>query len=171
MKELRCEDSELSLLLVDDNQIREINRTYLKRDRSTNVISFAMTEGEFGAHQSAAPWGYRPFRRNGTLATQQRNVSISWMKWSFFSSTASSISSDMNMKTPRRRSEKMKKRERELFSLLRHYQSGLKISLLFDHDHLPGIDVVLSASFVQLTQLIERHVVLAGDLVESCRLF
>jgi probable rRNA maturation factor len=49
MKELRCEDGDLSLLLVDDDQIREINRTYLKRDRSTNVISFAMTEGEFGA--------------------------------------------------------------------------------------------------------------------------
>lgn len=48
MKELRCEEGDLSLLLVDDNQIREINRTYLKRDRSTNVISFAMTEGEFG---------------------------------------------------------------------------------------------------------------------------
>lgn len=49
MKELCCEDGELSLLLVDDDQIREINRTYLKRDRSTNVIAFAMTEGEFGA--------------------------------------------------------------------------------------------------------------------------
>jgi probable rRNA maturation factor len=49
MKELCCEDGELSLLLVDDDQIREINRTYLKRDRSTNVISFSMTEGEFGA--------------------------------------------------------------------------------------------------------------------------
>jgi probable rRNA maturation factor len=49
MKELHCEDGELSLLLVDDDQIREINRTYLNRDRSTNVISFSMTEGEFGA--------------------------------------------------------------------------------------------------------------------------
>jgi probable rRNA maturation factor len=49
MKELCCEDGELSLLLVDDDRIREINRTYLKRDRSTNVISFSMSEGEFGA--------------------------------------------------------------------------------------------------------------------------
>lgn len=49
MKDLCCEDDELSILLVDDDQIREINRTYLKRDRSTNVISFSMTEGEFGA--------------------------------------------------------------------------------------------------------------------------
>ena len=47
MRELRCEESELSLLLVDDDQIREYNRTYLKRDRPTNVISFSMREGEF----------------------------------------------------------------------------------------------------------------------------
>ena len=47
MKELQCDESELSLLLVDDDQIREFNRTYLKRDRSTNVISFSMREGEF----------------------------------------------------------------------------------------------------------------------------
>jgi len=49
MKALNCEDGELSLLLVDNDQIREFNRTYLKRDRSTNVISFSMREGEFGA--------------------------------------------------------------------------------------------------------------------------
>ncbi len=47
MKELCCEDGELGLLLVDDDRIREFNRTYLKRDRSTNVISFSMHEGEF----------------------------------------------------------------------------------------------------------------------------
>ncbi|MBM4315756.1 MAG: rRNA maturation RNase YbeY [Deltaproteobacteria bacterium] len=47
MKELGCRESELSILLVDDEQIRELNRIYLKRDRPTNVIAFAMTEGEF----------------------------------------------------------------------------------------------------------------------------
>jgi probable rRNA maturation factor len=47
-KELGVEDSEVSLLLVDDAQIREINKNYLHRDRPTNVISFAMTEGAFG---------------------------------------------------------------------------------------------------------------------------
>jgi len=45
LKELRCDDRELSLLLVDDAQIREINRNYLKRDHSTNVISFSMPRG------------------------------------------------------------------------------------------------------------------------------
>ncbi len=34
------------MLIVDDARIREINRDYLGKDRPTNVISFAMQEGE-----------------------------------------------------------------------------------------------------------------------------
>lgn len=45
---LGCGEKELSLVLVNDRQITEINRDYLGRDKPTNVISFAMTEGEFG---------------------------------------------------------------------------------------------------------------------------
>lgn len=41
-----CPDAELSVLIVDDEQIREINRDYLQRDKPTNVISFSMQEGE-----------------------------------------------------------------------------------------------------------------------------
>lgn len=41
-----CPDAELSVLIVDDAEIRTINRDYLGRDKSTNVISFAMQEGE-----------------------------------------------------------------------------------------------------------------------------
>lgn len=48
LKELGFKNSEVSLLLVDDDQIREINKNYLQRDRPTNVISFAMTDGAFG---------------------------------------------------------------------------------------------------------------------------
>ncbi len=48
LQELGVSESEVSLLLVDDVQIREFNRDYLHRDRPTNVISFAMTEGAFG---------------------------------------------------------------------------------------------------------------------------
>jgi probable rRNA maturation factor len=35
-------------LIVDDEGIQEINRDYLNKDRPTNVISFAMQEGEGG---------------------------------------------------------------------------------------------------------------------------
>ena len=48
LKELGFRDSEVSLLLVDDDQIHEINKNYLQRDSPTNVISFAMNEGAFG---------------------------------------------------------------------------------------------------------------------------
>lgn len=34
------------MLIVDDAEIRTINRDYLGRDKATNVISFAMQEGE-----------------------------------------------------------------------------------------------------------------------------
>jgi probable rRNA maturation factor len=44
-------DGELSLLIVDNVEIRQINRDYLERDRPTNVISFAMQEGEGGGVQ------------------------------------------------------------------------------------------------------------------------
>jgi len=48
MKHLKYEDRELSLVLVDDKGIREINKTYLARDYATNVIAFSMQEGEYG---------------------------------------------------------------------------------------------------------------------------
>ena len=40
-------DSELSVVVVGDRSIRRLNRDYLGRDKPTNVISFAMQEGDF----------------------------------------------------------------------------------------------------------------------------
>ena len=42
-----CPDSEVSILIVDDPQIEELNQQYLNRKGPTNVIAFAMREGEF----------------------------------------------------------------------------------------------------------------------------
>ncbi|MCX8118143.1 MAG: rRNA maturation RNase YbeY [Desulfobacterota bacterium] len=41
-------EAELSLSLVLDEEIRQLNRRYLGRDRPTNVLAFSMGEGEFG---------------------------------------------------------------------------------------------------------------------------
>jgi probable rRNA maturation factor len=50
---LECPDeTELSILIVDDAAIQEINRDYLQRDYPTNVISFSQQEGEM----SGAPY-------------------------------------------------------------------------------------------------------------------
>lgn len=48
IQELACRDREISLLLVDNEQIQELNRQYLDRDYPTNVIAFSQTEGDFG---------------------------------------------------------------------------------------------------------------------------
>lgn len=43
---LGINDAELSVVVTDDDHIRELNRDYLHRDRPTNVISFPQQEGE-----------------------------------------------------------------------------------------------------------------------------
>jgi probable rRNA maturation factor len=43
---LGCRDCELSILLVDDDEMSELNRQYLSRDHPTNVLAFSMKEGE-----------------------------------------------------------------------------------------------------------------------------
>ena len=40
-------DAELSILIVDDQQIARLNQQYLNREGPTNVIAFAMQEGPF----------------------------------------------------------------------------------------------------------------------------
>jgi probable rRNA maturation factor len=40
-------DGELSILLVDDQQIEKLNKQYLYRKGPTNVIAFPMREGHF----------------------------------------------------------------------------------------------------------------------------
>ena len=44
---LDCPEGELSILLVDDETIAEINQKYRNRTGPTNVIAFSMREGEF----------------------------------------------------------------------------------------------------------------------------
>jgi probable rRNA maturation factor len=41
-------EAELSILMVDDPTIEQLNRTYLHRKGPTNVIAFPMREGSFG---------------------------------------------------------------------------------------------------------------------------
>jgi probable rRNA maturation factor len=38
---------EISILLVDDPQITNLNKTYLQRNRPTDIIAFSQIEGDF----------------------------------------------------------------------------------------------------------------------------
>jgi probable rRNA maturation factor len=44
---LDCPDGELSILLVDDVRMAELNQQYLARRGPTNVIAFPMRAGEY----------------------------------------------------------------------------------------------------------------------------
>ncbi|WP_035238731.1 rRNA maturation RNase YbeY [Desulfobacter vibrioformis] len=44
---LGCDNHELSIVITDDAQVRDLNRTYRGKDAPTNVLSFPMQEGEF----------------------------------------------------------------------------------------------------------------------------
>jgi probable rRNA maturation factor len=54
---LQLEDSELSLVLSDDDQIHELNRVYRGKDKPTDVLAFPMREGDFGRLHSQLPAG------------------------------------------------------------------------------------------------------------------
>jgi probable rRNA maturation factor len=44
LKDLGCNEGELSILITGDERIQELNSWYLKRDKPTNVLAFPMTE-------------------------------------------------------------------------------------------------------------------------------
>lgn len=45
LRSLKLEGVSLSLLFVDDRQIRKLNRLYLQEDRPTDVMAFSQLEG------------------------------------------------------------------------------------------------------------------------------
>jgi probable rRNA maturation factor len=44
---LDCPEAELSILIVDDQQIAQLNLQYLNREGPTNVIAFPMRQGPY----------------------------------------------------------------------------------------------------------------------------
>ncbi len=50
-EEGRSQEEEISLILVDDGQIRELNRTYRKLDRATDVLAFDLQDEMTGKEE------------------------------------------------------------------------------------------------------------------------
>ena len=49
LRTLKRESDELSIVLTTDEQIRILNRDYRHKDRATDVLAFAIREGEFSS--------------------------------------------------------------------------------------------------------------------------
>jgi probable rRNA maturation factor len=56
LSDLGYHGSELSILLVDDDEMQQLNRQYLSRDHPTNVLAFPMRDDE-GSHLHPALLG------------------------------------------------------------------------------------------------------------------
>ena len=46
---LKLPTAELSIVLTGDDQIKKLNRQWRKKNKATDVLAFALREGEFGA--------------------------------------------------------------------------------------------------------------------------
>jgi probable rRNA maturation factor len=44
---LGCNDHEISIVILDDQEMAQLNKTYRKINKPTNVLAFPMQEGEF----------------------------------------------------------------------------------------------------------------------------
>ncbi|WP_457553179.1 rRNA maturation RNase YbeY [Desulfobacula sp.] len=44
---LGCDAHEISIVITNDQQIQQLNKTYRNLDKPTNVLAFPMQEGEF----------------------------------------------------------------------------------------------------------------------------
>jgi probable rRNA maturation factor len=45
LENLNCHNSELSILFTSDDHIKELNKTYRKKNRPTDVLAFSQKEG------------------------------------------------------------------------------------------------------------------------------
>ncbi len=50
LRSLDLGDAELSVALTDDREIHELNRVFRRKDKPTDVLAFAMREGESVGH-------------------------------------------------------------------------------------------------------------------------
>ena len=48
LRDMGLAETELSVVFVDDEEMRRLNAAYRSLDRPTDVLAFAMTEGAFG---------------------------------------------------------------------------------------------------------------------------
>lgn len=117
---LGCGHKELSLVLTSDTRIRELNRDYLGKDKPTNVISFAMAEGEFGNIESVMLGDVIV-----SVDTAYRDAALSGIEpldeihYLLIHGILHLIGYDHET---RKEGQKMRKKEAELFSALKNYK-------------------------------------------------
>jgi probable rRNA maturation factor len=117
-----CPEGDISLLLLNDEQIREINRTYLQRDRPTNVISFAMQDGEYGTVNPQVLGDVIISVETASRDAAAAGIDLMDELEFLLIHGLLHLLGYEHEETSLQERKRMQSRERELFSLLRHYE-------------------------------------------------
>ena len=114
---LDCPKGEISILIIDDQQIEKLNWKYLNRKGPTNVIAFPMREGEF-SHLSPQLLGDVVISTD-TAAKEAKNSGIS-MEQRFKELLVHGILHlfDYDHETSEQDWRKMEKKSQELLELI-----------------------------------------------------
>jgi len=109
----------LSILIVNDADIQVINRDYLGKDRPTNVISFAMQEGEGGGVQPGLLGDVVISAETAARDAAEAQTSFeSELYFLLLHGILHLLGYDHERGTPAQ-AQQMEERERELFALVR----------------------------------------------------
>jgi probable rRNA maturation factor len=125
LKILNVKDKEVSLVFMDNDGIQEINRDYLNRDRPTNVISFAIGEGEFGSLNPQLLGDIIVSTERALSDAKQSDIPFTdEMAFLIIHGLLHLIGFD-HEGVPESEATLMKQKEQELFSVLRGYNLDL----------------------------------------------
>ncbi|MDD5711568.1 MAG: rRNA maturation RNase YbeY [Smithellaceae bacterium] len=124
MRLLACRDNEVSVLIVDNEQIRAINKAYLKRDRPTNVISFSMREGEHGAINPTVLGDIIISAERAEQDAQKEGIALSDEMDFLLIHGLLHLLGFNHESVSREKSLAMKAKERDLFLALKGYELG-----------------------------------------------
>jgi probable rRNA maturation factor len=110
-------DAELSISLVNDRSIAQLNETYLKRSRPTDVLAFAMGEGDFSM--------VNPHLLGDVVISSERALSQAASKYHSFEEELCLLLIHgilhlvgYDHETPGYQARRMRKKENELFRLM-----------------------------------------------------
>jgi probable rRNA maturation factor len=121
LKKLDRKDCEISVVLIDDDRIRAMNKTYLNRDRTTNVISFPMAESSYGNVNPEILGDIIISTETAARDALCGRMDIMDELEFLLIHGLLHLMGYNHENTSAEKAEEMNKRERELFYMLRHY--------------------------------------------------
>jgi probable rRNA maturation factor len=118
LKILDCTDKEISLSFVDDTKIKQLNKQYLGKDRATNVLSFSFQGDEYGNINPQILGDIVISVETAQKDASQGNLTIAQEIDFLIIHGLLHLLGYNHENTTKKETNKMRKKERELFNLV-----------------------------------------------------